>query len=96
MWEIAAVLVYDISDAETFEKVYKWVVELKSFNSSEIEIAIVGNKCDLENIRQVKNKAVEDYARKIGALHFLASAKSGKGVSEIFTTIAKSKPITKK
>lgn len=52
-------------------------------------IAIVGNKCDLENIRQVSNEKAEKYAKNVGALHFLGSAKSGTGVQEIFKAVMK-------
>lgn len=64
--------------------------ELNNFNDSDIEIAIVGNKCDLENNRQVSDEAVGKYAKKVGAEHYLTSAKAGKGVQEVFNALAKS------
>lgn len=48
-----ALLVYDITDFESFSKVQKWVKELRSIVGSEISIVIAGNKFDLEKRRAV-------------------------------------------
>jgi Ras-related protein Rab-21 len=46
-------LVYDITDIESFNKVRKWVKELRKIVGTGIAIAIAGNKCDLEKSRAV-------------------------------------------
>jgi Ras-related protein Rab-21 len=48
-----ALLVYDITDAESFNKVKKWVKELRKIVGNDIAIAIAGNKIDLEKNRSV-------------------------------------------
>ena len=48
-----ALLVYDITDYESFAKVQKWVRELRSIVGSDIAITIAGNKYDLEKNRVV-------------------------------------------
>merc|ERR1712070_744160 len=48
-----ALLVYDITDYESFAKVQKWVRELRSIVGSDIAITIAGNKFDLEKSRVV-------------------------------------------
>jgi Ras-related protein Rab-21 len=48
-----ALLVYDITDAESFTKVRKWVKELRKIVGNDITIAIAGNKIDLERSRTV-------------------------------------------
>lgn len=50
-----ALLVYDITDAESFSKVKNWVKELRKIVGSDITIVIAGNKIDLE-----KNRAVNE------------------------------------
>ena len=45
-----AVLVYDITTAETFNRVMTWVKELNA-QVGKIAIVIVGNKCDREPYR---------------------------------------------
>eukprot|EP01112_Ceratiomyxa_fruticulosa_P001722 TRINITY_DN11889_c0_g1_i1.p1 TRINITY_DN11889_c0_g1~~TRINITY_DN11889_c0_g1_i1.p1 ORF type:complete len:219 (-),score=29.33 TRINITY_DN11889_c0_g1_i1:250-906(-) len=87
----AAVLVYDISVAETFENVQHWVRELKStMHFSDIVIALAGNKIDLESNREVSRQMAEDYAKTIGATVYETSAKDNQGVEELFGDIAKS------
>jgi Ras-related protein Rab-21 len=49
---VGAILVYDITDKDSFAKVKKWVDELKIYLPDDTPIAIAGNKCDLQN-RQV-------------------------------------------
>jgi Ras-related protein Rab-21 len=51
----AALLVYDITDAESFHKVKNWVKELRKIVGNDIVIVIAGNKIDLE-----KNRAVDE------------------------------------
>jgi Ras-related protein Rab-21 len=82
-----AVLVYDITDKTSFERVVKWVKELKSM-VGDITMVIAGNKCDREQHRQIdKNQAIA-YATQVGARHFHTSAKTGKNVEEVFAALA--------
>lgn len=48
-----ALLVYDITDAESFHKVKNWVKELRKIVGNDIVIVIAGNKIDLEKNRNV-------------------------------------------
>ncbi|XWS22286.1 hypothetical protein CRYUN_Cryun29cG0021400 [Craigia yunnanensis] len=48
-----ALLVYDISRRATFDNVARWLDELNSHSDTTIARTLVGNKCDLENIREV-------------------------------------------
>jgi len=48
--------VYDITDAESFNKVQKWVKELRKIVGTDITIVIAGNKADLERNRQVNEQ----------------------------------------
>ena len=68
-----------------------WVKELRLNLGGDVPIIIVGNKMDLENSRQIKLAAAEEYAKNLGIDHFSASAKTGKNVSEIFKQITESK-----
>jgi Ras-related protein Rab-21 len=83
-----AVLVYDITFRESFDKVQKWITELKTFCDKEIVIAVAGNKSDKESERQIKLADAENYAQSFGARHFTTSAKTGKGIDEMFQYVA--------
>lgn len=52
----AALLVYDVTDAESFQKVQKWVRELRKIVGEDITIAIAGNKIDLQKSRHVSEE----------------------------------------
>jgi small GTP-binding protein len=83
-----AVLVYDITMKESFPKVNKWLQELREHAGDEIILAIVGNKMDKENERQIDKGVAEEYARRNNAKHFETSAKMGKGIEEVFAYLA--------
>lgn len=48
-----AVLVYDVTCADSFQKVRNWVKELRKMLGDDISLAIAGNKTDLEAQRRV-------------------------------------------
>ncbi|CAI0452194.1 unnamed protein product [Linum tenue] len=54
---VGALVVYDISRKTTFESVGRWLDELKMHSDTTVAKMLVGNKCDLDNIRDV---SVED------------------------------------
>ena len=49
----AAIVVYDITSETTFKCMQKWVKELTQFGPKDIIIVVAGNKCDLEDKREV-------------------------------------------
>lgn len=83
-----AVIVYDITEQASFDRVVAWVNELKKFAEPNISIVIAGNKEDLKARRKVSSQAAIDYCRSVNCKHFETSAKTGKGVSELFSNLA--------
>ena len=83
-----AVIAYDITDSSSFNRVKAWVKELQSQADKDIQIVLAGNKCDRESDRQINHAEATEYANSIGAAIFNTSAKSGKGVQELYTEIA--------
>ena len=64
-----AVLVYDITDRNSFTRVQNWVKELRKMLGKDIVLAIAGNKIDLEKSRSVSIEEAEAYAKDVGAVH---------------------------
>jgi Ras-related protein Rab-21 len=88
-----ALLVYDITDAESFHKVKNWVKELKKIVGNDIILVIAGNKVDLEKNRNVNEQEAVKYAESVGALHFHTSAKANRGLDDVFNALSQSEPI---
>jgi len=58
----AAVVVYDITNADSFGRAKSWVKELQRQGSPNIVIALAGNKCDLATKRKVEASEATEYA----------------------------------
>jgi len=84
-----AVLVYDITDNNSFVKVKNWVKELRSQLGTTVTLAIVGNKIDLEKSRAVDAEEALSYAKSVGAKHYTTSAKLNQGLNELFLDLTK-------
>merc|ERR1711988_1780863 len=83
-----ALLVYDITDADSFTKVKAWVKELRKMVGPDIQIAIAGNKIDLpKTSRVVSDDEVQAFCTQVGGVHHATSAKTGKGINEMFLDI---------
>ena len=78
-------LVYSIEDKESFEQVkknYEKIVNKKG--KKFFGVVIVGNKCDLEENRQIKKEDVEIYANNIKVEVIETSALNNINVKEAF------------
>jgi len=84
-----ALLVYDITDRDSFTKVRHWVKELRKIVGKNIVLVIAGNKSDMEKKRQVDEAEAEAYAVSVGAVHVPTSAKTGKNVEQAFLELTK-------
>jgi len=89
-----AVVVYDITQSASLEKARNWIRELQRQADPSIVIALCGNKTDLSSMRQVSQEEAQKYAEEEGLMWAETSAKTGEGVSDIFTAIAKKLPQT--
>jgi len=88
----AAIVVYDITNQETFARAKTWVKELQRQASPSIVIALAGNKSDLSAKRMVDHDEALAYADENGLLFMETSAKTAMNVTDIFLAIAKKLP----
>lgn len=84
-----AILVYDVTDEDSFQKVKTWVKELRKMLGNDVCLCIAGNKIDLEKGRAVSLEEADLYATSVGAKHFMTSAKLNRGIEELFVDLAK-------
>ncbi|KAK5576497.1 hypothetical protein RB653_007641 [Dictyostelium firmibasis] len=86
----AAIVCYDLTNRESWDKVTFWAEELTQ-NEPDIEIYIVGTKLDLiqqGDIKAVPEEEVKQTARRYKAHIFETSSRTGENVSLLFQTIA--------
>ena len=81
---VCVLIVYDITSRETFEKASHWIEDFKSQSPKTISMILVGNKCDLNDKRQVTIEEGRHLAENNEMLFFETSAKNGKNVEEMF------------
>ncbi|KAJ6252209.1 ras-related protein rabf2b [Anaeramoeba flamelloides] len=88
---IGAIVVYDVSREYSFQTAKEWVEELKEKANPKLIIALCANKIDLleEKKKLLKEK---EYADENGLLIYETSAKTGKGVTEMFVDFSKNLP----
>eukprot|EP00030_Apusomonadida_sp_AF-17_P005777 a676200_5719.p1 GENE.a676200_5719~~a676200_5719.p1 ORF type:complete len:220 (-),score=71.13 a676200_5719:120-743(-) len=84
----AAVVVFDITSLESFEKSQKWVRDLNKQGNPNIVVCLVGNKLDMAADRQVTVEMAQRYATDNGILFIESSAKTGENVTAIFQMVA--------
>ncbi|XAR54463.1 hypothetical protein NMG60_11029603 [Bertholletia excelsa] len=87
-----AVIVYDITSSESFAKAQYWVKELQKNGSPGLVMALVGNKADLQEQREVPIQDGMDCAEKNGMFFIETSAKTADNISQLFEEISNRLP----
>ena len=82
-------LIYDITNRNTFDNVKKWVNSIKEEVTSKVVIILVGNKIDLDKKRQVQTDEGEQIAEEFDMPFFECSALTGENINLAFETLAK-------
>jgi small GTP-binding protein len=83
------IVVYDITDHETFENVKQWLGEIEKHGTEGVKTLLVGNKCDLEEKRAVSYEEAKAFADERGMPFIETSAKDDQGVEEAFVELAR-------
>ena len=83
------ILVFDITNKESFDLLETWMNELKENNKVDISKVLIGNKSDLAEDREVQREEAEKFAESINCKYFEGSAKSGENIKEALDEIAK-------
>ncbi|XP_018598767.1 ras-related protein Rab-6A-like isoform X1 [Scleropages formosus] len=87
-----AVVVYDITNLNSFQQTSKWIDDVRTERGSDVIIMLVGNKTDLADKREVSVEAAEKKARELNVMHIETSAKAGYNVKQLFRRVAAALP----
>jgi Ras-related protein Rab-6A len=82
-----AVVVYAVDNRNSFDKVDKWIEEVREERDDEVLLVLVGNKIDIHQ-KQVSSHEGAEKARYYRAIFIETSAKTGTNVHELFDQIA--------
>ena len=82
-------LVYDVTDKDSFDSIRDWISYIKKDAPGDVEVMIVGNKCDLEERRVVSKERGQLLANEYGYNFMEISASSGHNVTMAFMNLAR-------
>ena len=84
-------VVFDVSNVETYENIKYWTQSIKTHMGSDIEkiaVIIIGNKKDLKE-REVNQREAEIYSSELGYPYFETSAKTGENINSTIKYLVK-------
>ncbi|EAY03082.1 small GTP-binding protein, putative [Trichomonas vaginalis G3] len=82
----AIVIVFDVTDPESFEGAQQWFQEAQDMHANKVKYYLIANKIDLP--AKVDLEKVQEYARQTGMCYYATSAKTGENITNLFDTIA--------
>lgn len=82
------IVVYDVTDGESFNNVKQWLHEIDRYASENVNKLLVGNKTDLTQKRIVTTEQGKEFADSLGIEFLETSAKTSSNVEQAFLTMA--------
>ncbi|OSX74520.1 hypothetical protein BU14_0285s0009 [Porphyra umbilicalis] len=82
------IIVYDVTDLESFNNVKSWLQEIDRFASEHVNKLLVGNKNDLTSKKMVDTAVAKEFADSLGIKFLETSAKTAENVESAFLTMA--------
>ncbi|MFX1297842.1 MAG: Rab family GTPase [Promethearchaeota archaeon] len=83
-----AILVYDITSIKTFNRIPEWIHSIRE-TCGDIPILLLGNKCDIESLREISKEQANDFVKKYNLCGcYEISVKTGKNLDLPFQKIS--------
>ncbi|XP_053674867.1 ras-related protein Rab-43 [Anopheles nili] len=83
-------IVYDITKRSSFLSLQRWIDEVRRYTASNVMIFVIGNKSDLESVREVEFSEAQSLCQYIPEVMFVmeTSAKDNRFIEDAFMTLA--------
>ena len=91
----AAIIVFDVSESESFEVAQTWIQQVKHDAPEDCQVFVVGNKIDKlpdGQLPQEQSDEIKNYCNKYNCRIEYVSALSGAGIEQLFKDVALSIP----
>ena len=82
------IIVYDVTDQESFNNVKQWLFEIDRYAMEGVSKLLVGNKSDLTSKKVVSYETAKEFADSVGMEFLETSAKNSTNVEKAFLTMA--------
>ena len=82
------IIVYDVTDLESFNNVRQWLHEIDRYACENVNKLLVGNKSDLASKKAVMTESAKEFADSLGIAFLETSAKNATNVEKAFMTMA--------
>ncbi|XP_039966447.1 ras-related protein Rab-43 [Bactrocera neohumeralis] len=84
------IIVYDITKRSSFSNLQKWIEEVRRYTASNVLLILIGNKCDLDEEREVDFEEAKQMCQYIPEILFVmeTSAKQNTNVEDAFVCLA--------
>lgn len=82
------IVVYDVTDMESFNNVKQWLQEIERYACENVNKLLVGNKSDLTTKKSVDYTTAKEYADSLHIPFLETSAKNATNVEQAFLTMA--------
>ncbi|CAO3625377.1 unnamed protein product [Cunninghamella echinulata] len=86
------IIVYDITNRDSFINTTKWINDVIAERGNDVILALVGNKVDSHDKRQISQEEAEKKAKQYNMIYLETSAKVGQNVKALFNKIGNSLP----
>ena len=75
---------YDVTQRKTFEEIPHWLEEARKRSGDNVSIVLVGNKTDLDDMRQVSETEGKELAEQFNVQYLEVSARENENVKKAF------------
>lgn len=78
------ILVYDVTNERSFQNIQNWIENVENYANKDVNLILIGNKCDEEKGRVVSKEKGQSLASKLNIPFLETSAKTNKNVDKSF------------